>query len=85
MSCSYYEGEGLLTTAGCETVVVTDEYVDCAYEFSFISFPHSSYSPPFLYLVVTITPILVSSSHLVIAKTGLSGEFYLFPSSLHFG
>eukprot|EP00009_Paramoeba_aestuarina_P001571 CAMPEP_0201513280 /NCGR_PEP_ID=MMETSP0161_2-20130828/5355_1 /ASSEMBLY_ACC=CAM_ASM_000251 /TAXON_ID=180227 /ORGANISM="Neoparamoeba aestuarina, Strain SoJaBio B1-5/56/2" /LENGTH=140 /DNA_ID=CAMNT_0047909427 /DNA_START=283 /DNA_END=702 /DNA_ORIENTATION=- len=30
ISCSYYEGNGLLSTAGCETVDVTDEYVDCA-------------------------------------------------------
>ena len=39
ISCSYYEGEGILSTAGCETVDVTDEYVDCAYAL-FFSFPH---------------------------------------------
>jgi len=30
ISCSYYEGKGILSSAGCETVDVTDEYVDCA-------------------------------------------------------
>mmetsp|Transcript_32830 Transcript_32830/g.51315 ORF Transcript_32830/g.51315 Transcript_32830/m.51315 type:complete len:166 (-) Transcript_32830:78-575(-) len=30
ISCSYYEGEGFLSTAGCDTVAVTPEYVDCA-------------------------------------------------------
>ena len=49
VSCSYYEGEGLLSTAGCETVDVTDEYVDCAYAFlSFDSFLCFSLPPSFL-------------------------------------
>uniref|UniRef100_A0A7S4L3K9 GPS domain-containing protein n=1 Tax=Paramoeba aestuarina TaxID=180227 RepID=A0A7S4L3K9_9EUKA len=30
ISCSYYEGNGFLSPDGCETVDVTDEYVDCA-------------------------------------------------------
>ena len=35
IDCSYYEGEGLLSTSGCETVDVTDEYVDCRFFFNF--------------------------------------------------
>ena len=30
ISCSYYEGEGTLSTNGCQTVDVTDEWVDCS-------------------------------------------------------
>ena len=35
ISCSYYEGEGILSTDGCQTVDVTDEWVDCSYVFHF--------------------------------------------------
>ena len=81
ISCSYYEGEGLLSTAGCETVDVTDEYVDCAYVFLFllsISSPFSPLSlPPFFTSppVVTTTPISASSSQAVITKNGRFGEY----------
>uniref|UniRef100_A0A7S4NLT0 GPS domain-containing protein n=2 Tax=Paramoeba aestuarina TaxID=180227 RepID=A0A7S4NLT0_9EUKA len=30
ISCAYYEGEGILSTTGCFTSDVTDEYVDCS-------------------------------------------------------
>ena len=45
ISCSYYEGEGLLSTAGCRTVDVTDEWVDCSYVFHLFLFLFISHIP----------------------------------------
>ena len=87
ISCSYYEGEGILSTDGCQTVDVTDEWVDCSYVFSFNFFflPHKnslliSYLNilPFLLLLgVIITQTLVFYFQVVMEKSGQYGESLL--------